>query len=152
MKLFSRSTLSFSLVELTLAIGIAAFCLIAVFGLLPIGVQTNQAALSQTAAASILSAVVSDLRATPGISGTSAQFGINFASPSQTLYFDGEGKSVSTADGPRYRLTITFPTNPGGTNAARFATLKISWPAAADPTTTQPAGSVETFAAFDRRP
>lgn len=152
MKLFVRSTLSFSLVELTLAIGIAAFCLIAVFGLLPIGVQTNQAAISQTAAASILSAVVSDLRATSGTSDTSAQFGINFVSPSQTLYFDEVGRSTSVADGPRYRLTITLPVNPAGTNAARFAALKISWPAAADPATTQPAGSVETFAAFDRRP
>ena len=152
MKLFPRPTFSFSLVELTLAIGVAAFCLIAVFGLLPVGVQTNQAAISQTAAASILSAVVVDLRATPGASDTSAQFGINFASSSQTLYFGEDGRSISAADGPRYRLTITFPPNPAGIHTARFATLKISWPAAADPAVTQPAGSVETFAAFDRRP
>ena len=152
MKLFVRSTLSFSLVELTLAIGIAAFCLMAVFGLLPIGVQTNQAAISQTAAASILSAVASDLRATPGTSDMSAQFSLNFASPSQTLYFDEAGRATSVADGARYRLTIAFPVNPAGANAARFAVLKISWPAAVDPTTTQPAGWVEIFAAFDRHP
>lgn len=152
MKPFLRSTLSFSLVELTLAIGIAAFCLIAIFGLLPIGIQSNQAAISQTAAASILSAVVSDLRATPGTSETSAQFGISFALPTQTLYFDEVGRSTSVADRARYRLTLTFPINPAGSNAARFAVVKMSWPAAADPATTQPAGTVEIFAAFDRHP
>ena len=39
---------AFSLVEVTLALGIAAFCLIAVFGLMPVGVQTNRNAISQT--------------------------------------------------------------------------------------------------------
>ena len=56
---------AFSLVEVTLALGIAAFCLIAVFGLMPIGVQTNRNATSQTAATNIMAAVVADLRATP---------------------------------------------------------------------------------------
>jgi Tfp pilus assembly protein PilV len=54
----------FSLVELTLALGIAAFCLIAVFGLVPIAVQTNRNATSQTAATNILADVVADIRAT----------------------------------------------------------------------------------------
>ena len=54
---------AFSLVELTLALGIAAFCLIAVFGLMPIGVQTNRNATSQTEATNISAAVVADLRA-----------------------------------------------------------------------------------------
>ena len=35
---------AFSLVELTLALGVAAFCLVAVFGLVPVGVQTNRSA------------------------------------------------------------------------------------------------------------
>ena len=56
---------AFSLVEVTLALGIAAFCLIAVFGLMPIGVQTNRNATSQTAANNIIAAIVADLRATP---------------------------------------------------------------------------------------
>ena len=55
----------FSLVEVTLALGVAAFCLIAVFGLIPVGVQTNRNATSQTAATNIIALVVADLRATP---------------------------------------------------------------------------------------
>ena len=68
---------AFSLVELTLAIGIAAFCLIAVFGLMPVGVQTNRNATSQTAATNILSSVVSDIRASPPAGRPSAKYSIN---------------------------------------------------------------------------
>ena len=146
------STSAFSLVELTLAIGIAAFCLIAVFGLMPVGVQTNRNATSQTAAASILSNVIADMRATPTNSTTSVQYGIAFSTNSTTrLYFDGQGQfATSLGANSRYRLTVTIPTNPAGPNAATFANLKVTWPAAVDPTTTTPGGSSEIFAAFDR--
>jgi Tfp pilus assembly protein PilV len=59
-----RSLSAFSLVEVTLALGVAAFCLIAVFGLMPVGVQTNRNATSQTAATAIMTSVVSDMRIT----------------------------------------------------------------------------------------
>ena len=65
MKFGLRRLHAFSLVEVTLALGIAAFCLIAVFGLVPVGVQTNRNATSQTTATNILSSVVSDIRASP---------------------------------------------------------------------------------------
>ena len=148
MKLFSHAKGSFSLVELTLALGVASFCLIAVFGLLPVGIRTSQDAISETASASILSAVIADLRTTPGTTTTSPQFGLTFGSPT-TLYFDGNGRSA-TITTSRYRLTISFPENPTGTHAATFAHLKVSWPAPVDPATTPPAGFVESFAAFDR--
>ena len=57
MKLLPHRECAFSLVEVTLALGVAAFCLIAVFGLLLVGVQTNQRATSQTAAGSIMANV-----------------------------------------------------------------------------------------------
>ena len=65
MTLSRRKRAAFSFVEVTLALGIAAFCLIAVFGLMPVGVQTNRNATSQTAATNILSSVVSDIRGSP---------------------------------------------------------------------------------------
>ena len=68
----------FSLLEVTIALGIAAFCLITLLGLLPLGMQTNQSAISQTAAASVLSSVVADLRATPKANPTSPQYDIMF--------------------------------------------------------------------------
>ena len=142
----------FSLVEVTLALGVAAFCLIALLGLLPLGVQTNQNSISQTAAASVLSSVIADLRATPKTSVTSPQYDITFGT-AKFLYFDGEGRAVTPTDPnatPRYRVTITFPASPIGALAPTFVSLKVTWPALADPATTAPAGFVETFAAFDR--
>jgi uncharacterized protein (TIGR02598 family) len=142
----------FSLVEVTLALGIAGFCLIALFGLLPLGIQTNQSALSQTAAASVLSSVVADLRATPRASSTSRQYDITFGT-AKFLYVDNVGRAVSPTDpnaAPRYQIAITFPTSPAGAFAPTFVSLKVTWPALADPATTTPGGCLETFAAFNR--
>src|SRR5438477_12515416 len=125
-----RRVNAFSLVELTLALGVAAFCLLAVFGLMPIGVQTNRNATSQTAATNIMAAVVADLRGTPKTITTSAQFGINiptdpttgvdpatcqrcdscWSSETQTLYLDTAGQ-VTTATNGRYRVTFTHVKN-----------------------------------------
>jgi uncharacterized protein (TIGR02598 family) len=139
----TRSTFAFSLVELTLAIGIAAFCLIAVFGLMPVGVQTNRNATSQTAATDIIASVIADMRATP--SSTSPQYGITFGS-AKTLYFDGAGQfAILPGTNSRYRLDVTFPWTSGNTYGAN---LKVLWPAAA--TQANASGSAEIFAAFDR--
>ena len=138
---------AFSLVEVTLALGVGAFCLIAVFGLVPVGVQTNRNATSQTTATNIVAGVVSDLRATPTTTTTSVQYQITFGT-AKTLYFDGAGQASTTLGAnSRYRLVVSFPTSPTG---LRYADLRVTWPAPVDPTTTTPSGSVETFAAFDR--
>lgn len=142
----------FSLVETTLAVGVAGFCVITLFGLLPVAIQTNQSATSQTAAASVLLSIVGDLRATPKTSLTSPQYDITFGTL-KLLYLDGEGRTVTPADpnaSPRYRVTIAFPPSPAGTFAPTFLSLKVTWPAFVDPATTAPAGSVETFVALDR--
>jgi uncharacterized protein (TIGR02598 family) len=156
MKRSTVSTAAFSLVELTLAIGVAAFALIAVFGLMPVGVQTNRNATSQTAASGIVASVVADMRATT--SATSPQYRITFGT-AKTLYFDSAGQCSVNVNGStkvdgsawspplqtRYQFNITFPWTSGNT---RGANLKVTWPAAA--TTTNASGSTEMFAAFDR--
>jgi len=141
----SRSSRSgFSLAEVTLALGIAAFCLIAVFGLMPVGVQTSRNATSQTAATNILAAVVADLRATPNTINTSSQFAITFGT-NKTLYFDGSGQfSTSLNANSRYQLNVTW----SGSSGLRYADVKVTWPAAA--TSADANGSAEMFAAFDR--
>jgi type II secretory pathway pseudopilin PulG len=157
-----RFTSAFSLVELTLALGIAAFCLIAVFGLMPVGVQTNRNATSQTAATNIIAFVVADLRATlktPGTwTGLSPILCITLGTP-KTLYFDSQARCSSNLAGstppcpvgflspflqPRYQVNITFPLAGNLT----YADIKVTWPAAA--TTANASGSVEMFAALDR--
>src|SRR5438128_5121563 len=103
-----RFTSGFSLVELTLAMGIAAFCLIAVMGLMPVGVQTNRNATSQTAATNIMAAAVADLRATPTFNATSTQFGITFGT-NATRYFDSAGQfTTSLNTNSRYQLNLIW--------------------------------------------
>jgi uncharacterized protein (TIGR02598 family) len=145
MKRSAVSRAAFSLVEVTLALGIAAFCLIAVFGLMPVGVQTNRNATSQTAATNIIASIVADLRATPTTASTSTQYAIAFGT-AKTLYFDGAGQAATSlgADS-RYQVSVTFPSSPTG---LAYADLKVTWPAAATPANAS--GSVEMFAAFDR--
>ena len=140
-----RSWSAFSLIELTLAIGIAAFCLLAVMGLIPIAVQTNRSATSQTAANGIIASVIADMRATT--SSTSSQYGITFGT-AKTLYFDSAGQfTTSLGANSWYRASVTFPTSPTGLS---YADIRVTWPAPVDPTITTPSGSVEMFAAFDR--
>jgi Tfp pilus assembly protein PilV len=157
-----RLTSGFSLVEVTLALGIAAFCLIAVLGLIPVGVQTNRNATSQTGASSIIRAVVADLRAMPKAAGTWTGTSSEFCIPlgtSTTLFFDSAGRCCNSVAGttspcgvpwvppiqPCYQVNITFP-SPGNLT---YADLKVTWPAAA--TVGNASGSIEMFAAFDRR-
>jgi uncharacterized protein (TIGR02598 family) len=138
---------AFSLLEVVLALGVAAFCLIAVLGLLPVGVQTNRNASSQTAVSNIIATVVSDLRTTPAAATTSPEFAITFDAE-RTLFFDASGKaSPSLSADSRYRLNVTWNSAPTGLH---YAVLKATWPAEVDPATTPPGGSVEIFAAFDR--
>ena len=152
------SAAAFSLVELTLALGIAAFCLIAIVGLMPVGVQTTRNATSQTAATNFLSNVVSDIRASPKGQGATLQYGIRRGKDNKTtVCFDGQGVSTTlTGNVPcpansQFRIYVNIKRNSIGTSyLADYAYLKVTWPAAVDPlsTTIKPSGSVETVAVF----
>lgn len=166
----NRSERAFSLVELTLAIGVAAFCLLAVFGLLPVAQSSHQNASEQTVANGLTSEVISDLRATqktnPPTPQTSPRFDLTVGSagdPSstETLFFrDGAevigrpNTAASAADPlPRYRVTV-FLTPPGTGRRATTGRILVTWPAMADPVPgvlpTKYIGSLETFVALDR--
>jgi uncharacterized protein (TIGR02598 family) len=153
MDLFANREDAFSLVEVTLALGIAAFCLIAVFGLMPVGVQTNRNATSQTAATNILSSAGSDIRASPAGTSATVQYGIRRGKGNTTtVYFDGQGQiTTSLGANSRYRLYVRiYPIAAQPPYLASYAYLKVTWPAAVDPLspTIKPSGSVETVVAF----
>jgi uncharacterized protein (TIGR02598 family) len=154
---------AFSLVEVTLALGVAAFCLIAVLGLLPASIKTQQASIQQTTANSIISQIFSDLRADlrlpPGLASHETDGG--FQPPlhghwlqrltPDTLYFTQEGKPVNSGqDIAVFRATITYnPLPPTGSTS--LASITVSWPAQVNPATGGvPAGSVTTLVAVNR--
>jgi uncharacterized protein (TIGR02598 family) len=150
----------FSLIEVTLALGVAAVSLLAIFALLPVGVKTNQVAIEQTASTSVLSAIVADLRATPptsprGEATSSSRFGIAIpANPvgaqiTTTLYFTTEGQFFTTlTPTSRYCVSITFLPNGTRARTATFAHLTAAWPAAAALPNAE--GTAEWFVALDR--
>ena len=169
---------AFSLVEVTLALGVAAVALIAIFGLLVTGTQTNYTAVEQSASTDILTAVAADLRATaktiPAGSPTpSPQFKIAIPGNPVTgtitlnpIFFSSDGQCASTLDGSvkcdgtsanpplrvRYRLTVSFLRNDPGTTPAKTATLvdlKMTWPAATTVTAAN-TSAAEAFLALDR--
>lgn len=153
-----KSPAGFSLVEICIALGIAAFCLVAIFALLPIGLRGNLESSEETIATGILSQVASDLVSCPvtaprGLAATTKQFEIAIPgnpiateSKAPSRYFNDSGYDGLTAKpGSHYRVDMSFLTN-GGTNAATMVYLKASWPAAA----ANPLGKVEAFVALDR--
>ena len=162
MKRSLHITAAFSLVEITLALGVAAFCLIAVMGMLPIGLKTQQAGVEQTKANAIISAISTDLRAAvrlpPGL--VSKQFGLKgywgTVGTPDTLYFTNDvdqtpPNTVNVSPPPAdavLRATISYLLPP--TSTTSLADIKVTWPAQVDPATGVPTGSVETFIAINR--
>jgi uncharacterized protein (TIGR02598 family) len=148
----------FSLVEVTLALGVAAFCLITVFGLIPVALMTQQASVRQTAAAAIISQIVADLRAAmrlpPG--QQSKQFSLTghwaaMASPDQ-LYFTTDGTFITGSTNQQtaptnavFAAAVTYLKPP--TETTSLADITVTWPAQA----AVPTGKVETFAAINRQ-
>lgn len=149
----------FSLVEVTLALGVVAVCVVTIFGLLPVGLETDRNATQQVSSSDILAAVIADLRATPvttprGSATTSHQFMVTIpanpvaAATTATLFFDGTGAyTAASTNNSRFRLTITFQPNSGG-RSATLVDLKMTWPP--DASAANAAGSAEMFVALDR--
>lgn len=99
----------FSLIEVTIALGIVAFAVVAILGLLPTGLNTLRHSMDETIQAQILQtisgrAVIADFE--------------NLQAP-QTWYFDDEGIPVSGAAESYFTVTTESenPTFPGSTSA-----------------------------------
>jgi uncharacterized protein (TIGR02598 family) len=137
----------FSLVEVVVALALTTFCLLTLLGLLSVGNLNNVSILDQTAATSLASAVISDLRTTPvtGASSTSIRYGIpvptngNAVATTHTLYFDDQGGLSGTVDSdasasltpvPHYRVTLTFAI--AAAKTAVPVRVLVTWPALAD--------------------
>jgi uncharacterized protein (TIGR02598 family) len=155
---------AFSLVEVTLALGVAAFCLLTVFAMLPVALKTQQASMQQTTANHVMSEILADLRADarlpPGQVSKEGDSGFGLHGhwaqvyAPDTLYFTNEAfmtGSVNVTSPPadaafRAKITYLFPPNA----STSIAKVIVSWPAQVDLATVVPAGSVETFIAVNR--
>jgi Tfp pilus assembly protein PilV len=175
MKKRNPSTSAFSLVELTIALGVVVFSLVTILGLLAVGINSTRTSTVQTAATNILTSVAADLQAYPNITpsytpvtakgminaGRSAivtpLYGIQLpvggaaATKNYTIYIGENGQTNSTAAGSIYQLNVWITaSNTSGTpiHQETFARLLISWPAAVSYLKAQ--GYVESVVAINR--
>ena len=167
---------AFSLVEVTFALGVAAFCLLVLLGLLPTGLKTQQSSIQQTTANQIISQLSSflraDVRLPPGQTSKACPddppdadcdwSNLNghwrdVATP-DTMYFTNEGKPTGTVTQPNnipanavFRAKIMYYSPPTPEYTTSLASIRVTWPAAADPDNNGvPAGSVTTMLAVNR--
>jgi uncharacterized protein (TIGR02598 family) len=147
MKKYSKFEGGFSLVEVALALGIAAFCLVTLMALLPVGIQHYQQADSQSTMVNLATMVARDLQVTSSSSTTSPRFGFTIpiaggsasATPS-TIYVDAAGASPTTIgaapnSNSLYRISVYFnPPAISGQKMATMARIWITFPAKADST------------------
>ena len=165
MKRSLRSTAAFSLIEVVLALGVAAFCLLAVLGMIPAGLKIQRTSASQTKANGIMSQAVqflrADVRLPPGqtkkAEGDWANLNGHWQSVAvpDTLFFTNDGKQNGYASGSApaapadavFRATITYLFPPTATTS--IAKITVSWPAAQSDLT-KVAGSIDMFAAVNR--
>jgi type II secretory pathway pseudopilin PulG len=167
-------TAGFSLVEVTLALGVAALCLLVLLGLLPAGTKTQQNSIQQTTANQILSQICAflraDVRLPPGLYKQVCPdppdpddpchwdelhgHWLNVAQPPDTLYFTNAGKQAGNLNASPppdavFRAKITYnPVPPTGNTSV--ANVVVSWPAPVDPDNGVPAGSVTQLLAVNR--
>ena len=174
MKALGRQIAGFSLVEVTLALGVAAICLLALLALLPVASKTQQTSIQQTTANQIISQIDAVLRADvslppgqaskvcpdPPDPNTPCNWGalhghwLLQAAP-DTMYFTNEGLPTGNVNANLppsdavFRAKITYRFPPSDTTS--LADIAVSWPAAVDPANGGvPAGYVITTIAVNR--
>lgn len=105
----SKHLFGFSLIELTISIGIVAFAMMALIGVMPIGMAASQEAMRQTAHAHILGQISSDL----GM----MSFDDVDSYVSKDYFFDYEGQRVDTKGDSVFTVTLEplAPNYPGVT-------------------------------------
>ncbi|PTX96712.1 hypothetical protein DB345_05885 [Spartobacteria bacterium LR76] len=140
---------AFSLVEVAIAVGILAFVIISVVGLLGVGLKSNQVSVEETRAASMLTMLEADLRNTHSSlnGGKSSLFGLPlpYRATSNGVTFDpaiqaGDFFSTGVNDAempvslssgrPRFQASVSYLEVPGASGVKpMLARLVVNWPA-----------------------
>lgn len=134
----------FTLVEVTLALGLLAFALVAIYGLLPVGLLSSRTSARATSGADAMMLVVADLRAAGSGAAVSPRYGLS-TSEGGTLYFDEGGNGSPTLQtGSQFRVVVAL--TPGPAPKATTGSVAVTWPAPA--TAANAEGSMQTFLAL----
>ncbi len=148
---------AFSLVEVALALGVLAFALVAIFSLLPSGLQASRNAEANYVATEAASLVMDHLHSLPR-EKTTTDIGLTIPRPgdppvTQTIYYTDEATSGDSftpnlRDSSRYRIDARLVAPPAGQHSATSVQLQITSPPQADPKQAQ--ARLEFYGALDR--
>lgn len=130
----SCATCAFSLVEVTLALGIVAFAFTAIMGVLPVGLNLFRGATDTSVTNRIVQKVSADLQ--------QADFDAIALSEDQTLFFDEQGTEIKSARDAIYWAKVSiFPSvelpgdsGTGNSDIARVVVQVAHNPGAQQPT------------------
>ena len=149
-RFFPTGFQAFSLVEVTLALGIISFGLIAIIGLVPKGLGIVKESADEAAALNILAAVSSDLQCVGSNTTESASYKIPVDSVNSGKgYFDSDGNwlgNSAVSSDAVYVLSWTIQAR--SLQSPPAASLSIAWPAQA----IVPLGSVDCVLVLPRNP
>ena len=103
-----RAQAAFSLVEVTMAMGLMAFCLVAMLGMLPVGLKQERDSNDQLTAMQVLTAVENDFQTV--LNGATGRYHINTSSASGgSFYVDSAMDYTTQSAGAAYNVVYSFP-------------------------------------------
>ena len=142
-----RRKAAFTLVEVVVALGIVAFGLTVLVGLLPTGLKSNRDSIEESQAVNVMYSVIADRQSTP-LDQVSAIYQLpaleNVTSQIQaSLLLTEDGEVTPQLDDARYRIEYTVRPSPGSHQPVVMA-VRISWPA----TQVDRPSAIETIATF----
>lgn len=130
----------FSLVEVTLAIGIISFAMVPIFGLLPVGLRSVKNANEQAGAANVLGAITESLRTASStnnidFSGTFAGkpivYTVGQAGPVTVAWTNLTLEGVTNSMNSRLSAVLTIYPSTNQSTPGR-AVISVAWPASSD--------------------
>lgn len=134
---------AFSLVEVVLAIGIFSFAILAVVGLLPVGLKSVKNASEEAAAANVVARISNALREASTTDGTNYEnrfaqttFGYAVGGPATSFQWPDLNMDAYTAQNEAKRLSARIEilqTPAANPPAPGRALITVAWPAMANP-------------------
>ena len=130
MKTSARFSAAFSLTETVIALGLFAFCILPIVGLIPVGMGAARSVAQEAQAASLAEAFFGAWQVRPAgvnefkIPGMFTNPAIPLTQKSNSMYFAGDGTQLSNSNGASMRLNYNIVAD---TTAATI-TLDFVWP------------------------
>lgn len=142
---------AFSLVEVVMALGIFAFCIVAIVALLPVGLRSARSVADESNAVNIGESIYGawDMQKNKSAPLTIAGLVSNLPALTQgvterEVFFDSTGRQIGGAEGAS--LKMFYSVNPQPAQRRSTVRLRFHWPPSAPDDTAQTRDLIKIFA------